>query len=106
MKKYKKSSKKLPLYFSFLIGDSQTNSSDWVLWDAKIPAINVKHAVQMVHVLEFPILKKMFAKHKLTVEPPPYLRAAIQFERIDKSHRGVTINQYKQTGYFIDAHFR
>ena len=67
-------------YYSFLLGLNSSSAIDWTLDDVRLPALNVKHALRMYHVLSSPPKRT----NKITFdfsEPPPRVRKVIEFEK-------------------------
>ena len=84
-------------YYSFYVARTHLKKSDWILYDLKIPALNVKQAIYFF----------MFLKHEKYKIPTRVqigdIRGVIEFELIEA--RGLTIFQFKQTHVFLSHHF-
>ncbi len=90
-------------YYSFFTGLPYSKSSDWVFWDDKIPAQNLKQAMVFHYWLRD---EKTFKNKKYpTLLSLQMYRMVYEFELIEDSKKGFTIVQYKKTAVRLPHDF-
>lgn len=90
-------------HYSFYYGTDKNNPDNWMIFDLRTPAINIKHATTIFYF--HMILMKSYRVTKLqniNFEAPSvdyiesFIRRAIEYDRVYKKYHGNTLCQYKK----------
>lgn len=111
MKKYEPSQRLKPhphysgiKFYSFVIGWVDSEPCNRILFDWKIPAVDVKNAIMMYELLQSYKTNKGFGYSKdpikLTDTLNDYLYQIREYKKIHQPGRGYTVAQYKKIRHY------